>query len=171
MVGWVKKFPQLDPTKSLHIFNLGSLVGKKLSQQSSGLRFEPQQLAVCQYSLYPISILNGRFNLTDWEYGVLPKSGQGMITPKQKKHTSHPPIHFFFTKKKLLNISHKIVIENFSYGKSRGKGPKLHVGPWALSEGINRSEKKPLMMRHTQIETCKWGKRVVVRGSTSSSDL
>jgi len=47
MVGWVKKFPQLDPTRSLHIFNLGSLVGKKLSQQISGLQLEPQQLAVC----------------------------------------------------------------------------------------------------------------------------
>ena len=75
MVDWVKKSPKLDLTWSMHIFNSGNLVGKKLSQQILGLRFEPQQLAVCLCFFYPISILNGRLNLTEWEYGVLPKSG------------------------------------------------------------------------------------------------
>ena len=33
---------------------------------------------------------------------------------------------------------------------SRGKGPRSYTGPWALSEDINRSEDKQVIMKYSQ---------------------
>ena len=38
----------------------------------------------------------------------------------------------------------------------RCKGPRSYIGPWALSEEINRSEEKLLIMRYSQTKFYKW---------------
>ena len=34
----------------------------------------------------------------------------------------------------------------------RGKGPRSYIGPWALSENINRSEDKQVIMKYSQTQ-------------------
>ena len=38
-----------------------------------------------------------------------------------------------------------------------GKGPRSYIGPWVLSEDIDRSEEKQVVVKHFQLKSQRWG--------------
>ena len=38
----------------------------------------------------------------------------------------------------------------FGGGYCKGKGPRSYIGPWTLSEDVNKSEDKQIIMKYSQ---------------------